>query len=192
MKAISEQRLPPASERPVTGLLDGSVNVRKSSFSAAPAAVEDSWPGNDEVWRRGGGGAEPHTCQMICHYRGVSNQLSPPNHPSYPLSQPLSTPHTPVLRKHPLHSSDGSGFTRSTATPSPPPSYAHPERIRTPCKRHGTQSALCGYATCAVAPLVCVDAARMCVNTYLSNSKNVFLTIPNANRWSRTLPVGTV
>ena len=42
------------------------------------------------------GGTEPHTCQMICHYGGVSTQLSPPNHPSYPLSHPLL---------HPLYSS---------------------------------------------------------------------------------------
>ncbi len=33
-QAISEQRLPHTSERPVMRLLDGSVNVRKSSFSA--------------------------------------------------------------------------------------------------------------------------------------------------------------
>lgn len=33
-QAISEQRVPPTSERPVMRLLDSSVNVRKSSFSA--------------------------------------------------------------------------------------------------------------------------------------------------------------
>lgn len=43
-------------------------------------------------WR----GGESHTCRMICHYRGVSSQLSPPNHPTTPASQPPFAPQTPL------------------------------------------------------------------------------------------------
>lgn len=45
-----------------------------------------------EEWR----GGELHTCRMICHYEGVSSQLSPPNHPTYPASPPPFAPQTPL------------------------------------------------------------------------------------------------
>ena len=52
-QAISEQTLPHTSERPVMRLLDGSVNIRKSSFSAL-LRQRLRIPGLDMGW----GGAE--------------------------------------------------------------------------------------------------------------------------------------
>lgn len=152
-QAISEQRLPAIS------LLDGSPNVRKSSFSAL-LRQRLRIPGLGMM----GDGGEPHTCQMICHYRGVSTQLSPPNHPSFPLKSPPPTKpnSTLVLQKHPLHSSGSSSFTRSAATPSAPPSYTLPREKMYPCERHSTLSALCGCGNVCLCPRVCVYTIHEC------------------------------
>lgn len=92
-----------ASKRQVMSLQGDGVNVRKSSFSALLRQQQLRIPGLGMmgVWvgKGGGGCTEPHTCQMICHYRGVSTQLSPPNHPSNPSSH-----HPPHLHLHPLNS----------------------------------------------------------------------------------------
>lgn len=72
-----------------------SPNVRKSSFSTL-IQQQRRIPGWEmmgaEEWR----GGELHTCRMICHYGGVSSQLSPPNHPTYPASPPPFAPQTPL------------------------------------------------------------------------------------------------
>lgn len=78
---------------------------------------------------------------MICHYRGVSTQLSPPNHPSYPLSHPpklySGPPKTPpaFLRQLRFHSQHCYPIC---------PSFLHSTlRENVPCERHITVSALC-------------------------------------------------
>lgn len=158
------------------GLLCGGVSVRMSSFST-PAAVEDSWPEYDGSWG-GGGGAEPHTCQMICHYRGVSSQLSPSNHPSYPSSHPpplLAAPNSaPALQKHLLHSLASSGFTHSAATPSAPPFLHSTPRENVPLPE--TVSTLCG---CACPTFVYLQN----VSVYLR--AELYVSMPKANRRSR-------
>lgn len=106
---------------------------------------------------------------MICHYRGVSTQLSPPNHPSYPLSHPPPSP-TKLNSRSPLHSSGSSGFTRSTATPSAPPSYSLPWEKTYPCERRSTLNSLFGCAMCAYTPM-CVSTQFTCVHTCLSRGR---------------------
>lgn len=167
-------------------LLDRT-NARKSSFSAL-AATEDSWPGNDGSWRRGRA-AEPHTCQMICHYRGVSTQLSPPNHPSYPLSHPppsptrlnSSSPRTPPcipqaapvsLAALPLHL---------------PLLHALPWEKMYPCERRSTLKSLFGCAMRAYTPpCVYPHNSLVCIHVYLG--AELFVTIPEASRRSRIMP----
>ncbi|KAJ8411724.1 hypothetical protein AAFF_G00153620 [Aldrovandia affinis] len=80
--------------------------ARKSSFSAAIPQCRPAW---ESV-------AEPHTCWVICHYSGVSAQLSPPNHPSPP--PPSSSKNTPSIP-------DTAPITSLHITITPPPSEPH-------------------------------------------------------------------
>lgn len=137
--------------------------------------VEDSCPGNDGGWR---GGAEPHTCQMICHYRGVSTQLSPPNHPSYPLSHPpklySGPPKTPpaFLRQLRFHSQHCYPIC---------PSFLHSTlRENVPCERHITVSALCRI--CVLMP----QYVSYTIHVYVRAKR--FVSIQTANQRRRILP----
>lgn len=149
-KAISEQRLPKGQSWGcwVAVWMSGSLPLALCSNSG--------WGFLAWEWWGLEGGTEPHTCQMICHYRGVSTQLSPPNHPSYPLSHPPIHPpnSTPVLQKHPLHSSGSSGFTHSSATPSAPPSYTLPREEKHPRETQHTERIVWMWNVCSC-PCVC-------------------------------------
>ena len=112
---------------------------------------------------------------MICHYRGVSTQLSPPNHPSYPLSHP-PPPTSPSRSPPKLHSSPPKtppAFLRRLrfhSAPSAPPFLNSTLRENVPLwERHSTLSALCGCAMCAYAA-VCVYTILMCASTCLSKA----------------------
>lgn len=132
------------------------------------------------------GGTEPHTCQMICHYGGVSTQLSPPNHPSYPLSHPLLHPlYSSAPPQHPLHSSRSSGFTHGAAAPSAPPSYTLSWEKMYPCERPSTLRALFGCVMCVYAPM-CVSIP-FCVWIHVYIRPELQVLIPKVNRWSRII-----
>lgn len=133
---------------------EASANVRKSSFSTL---IQQQWriPGMEMMgaveWR----GGESHTCRMICHYRGVSSQLSPPNHPTNPASQPPFAPQTPLQPSK-----------NTSCIPQSAPVSAllpHLPLLPTlyPCERNSTLSTLCGCAGYVFLCPACVCAIHV-------------------------------
>lgn len=173
--------------RPVMRLLCGRVNVRKSSFST----LLQQWLRIPALHRMGDGerrGAEPHTCQMICHYRGVSSQLSPPNHPSYPTCQPPFTPQTLLQpSKNTSCIPQASPVSLAALLPHLPLlPLLHPERKCTPV-RDPAHWAHCMDVQCVCLPHVHLHNSRASIYVYLR--AEMFVLIPKANRWGRLLPV---
>lgn len=126
-------------------------------------------------WEMGrGGDAEPHTCQMICHYRGVSSQLSPSNHPSYPSSQPPFTPQTPLQpSKNTFCIPQAAPVSLTALLPHLPLlSTLYPERKCTPA-RHKAHWAHCVDVRCMCMPHVCVSTQFPCMNTCLCKGRVV-------------------
>lgn len=139
-----------------------------------------------------GGSAEPHTCQMICHYRGVSSQLSPSNHPSYPSSRPPLPSSLPKLRSSPPKTPSAFlwqlGFHSQRCYPICPSfSTIDPERKCTPagdsehivwmCMLH-----VCVSTKCECLPkgrAVCIDAQGKPPEQNLTSGEHVNLQSRN-------------
>lgn len=144
------------------------IAVRRSGSLPLALCSSSGWRFLAWKWweMRRGGGAEPHTCQMICHYRGVSSQLSPPNHPSCPSSQPPFTPQTPLQpSKNTSCIPKAAPVSLTALLPHLPLlSTLYPERKCTPA-RHSTLSTLCGCVVCVYDPRVCLNDSQIHVSS---------------------------
>lgn len=140
-----------------------------------------AWEWWEFGWVRGGGVVQNHTpARWFVIIEGSALSCHPLiTHPTPRVTTPPPPPsptklHSPVLPKHPLHSSGSSGFTHSTAAQSAPPSLHSALRENVPLwETHSTLSALCGCAMRAHAPRVRVYVIHMCLNTCLSNGRAV-------------------
>lgn len=131
-------------------------------------------------------GAEPHTCQMICHYRGVSSQLSPSNHPSYPSSraQTLSSP-----PKTPSAFLGGLGFHSRRCYPicpsflyTRPREKMYPPRSCSPPPypyKTETVSILCVGRACMA--FVCIHKKKKKKSVFTQEGQVLFVPTPGAN-----------
>lgn len=129
---------------------------------------------------------------MICHYRGVSTQLSPPNHPSNPSSH-----HPPHLHLHPLNSTLQSSQNTPCIPQAAPVSltalllnlpllpYTLPWEKMYPCERHTAHWAHCVDVRCVLMPPVYASTWFTCAWIHVYPTAELFVSIPKANRWSR-------